>query len=471
MRSRSQRSQPARPPAVAGSFYPRDPERLRADVAGFLDAVPLASGPRPKALVVPHAGYVYSGPVAASAYARLRAPGPTLERVVLLGPSHHAAVAGLALPEEESFLTPLGAVPIDLEAAERALTLPQVTRSGDAHRREHSLEVQLPFLQAVLGRFALVPFAVGSASAAEVAGLLDLLWGGPETLVVISTDLSHYLPYDEASAMDRRTADQVLALDAAGLGREQACGRVPLQGLLLEARRRRLEVELLDLRSSGDTAGGRDQVVGYGAFAFHEPARLQAVPPRGPAAGTAADHGHRAAVATGLARATLASLFGGPAQARPEDEPWLDEPRACFVSLHRQGALRGCCGALEPRASLFEEIVRSARLAATEDGRFDPVTAAELPGLDVEVSVLSPLQPLRAADQEEAARLLRPGLDGLYLEAGRHHATFIPAVWEQLPEPGDFLRHLLAKAGLAGGWPAGIRLFRYTAERYREARA
>jgi AmmeMemoRadiSam system protein B/AmmeMemoRadiSam system protein A len=390
-----------------------------------------------------------------------------VERVVLLGPSHFAALAGLALPEDELFLTPLGAIPIDEAAAARALALPQVTRSAAAHLREHSLEVQLPFLQELLGPFSLVPFSVGLASAEDVAGVLDALWGGPETLVVISTDLSHYLPYGEARAVDHRTAAQVLALDAEGLRHEQACGCIPLQGLLLEARRRRLTVDLLDLRNSGDTAGGQDQVVGYGAFALFEPARLQVAPH----AEGAAEHGHRASVATSVARAALASLFGGPAPTRPEGEPWLEEPRACFVSLHRRGALLGCCGALEPRASLFEEIVRCARLAGSEDSRFDPVAAAELPELDVEVSALSPLQPLAAEDEEEAARRLRPGVDGLYLVAGSHHATFIPAVWDQLPDPRAFLHHLRSKAGLAGGWRPDTRLFRFTAVRYGESRA
>jgi AmmeMemoRadiSam system protein B/AmmeMemoRadiSam system protein A len=390
-----------------------------------------------------------------------------VERVVLLGPSHFGAVAGLALPEDEVFLTPLGAVPVDQGAATRALGFPQVTRSDGPHLREHSLEVQLPFLQTVLGSFTLVPFSVGHASGADVAGVLDVMWGGPETLVVISTDLSHYLPYDEARAVDNRTAAQVLALDAEGLLQEQACGRVPLQGLLIEARRRGLSVDLLDLRNSGDTAGGQDQVVGYGAFALFEPERLQVVPPP---ASFEVEHGPRSAVATGLARAALAQLFGGPAPARTPDQPWLDEPRACFVSLHRHGQLRGCCGTLEPRAPLFEEIFRSARLAATEDGRFDPVAEEELPELDVEVSVLSSLQPLAAGDEEEAARRLRPGVDGLYLVAGSHRATFIPAVWEQLPDPHAFLLHLRAKAGLSGGWSPGTLLFRFTAERYRDPR-
>jgi AmmeMemoRadiSam system protein B/AmmeMemoRadiSam system protein A len=456
-----------RPPAVAGAFYPGTPEALRAEVARLLAGVPEVPGPRPKALIVPHAGYVYSGPVAASAYARLRAPGPPVERVVLLGPAHFLAVEGLAVPDDEVFLTPLGAVPIDGAEVARVLALPQVIRSAAAHRREHSLEVQLPFLQLLLPSFSLVPLAVGRATAEEVAGTLRLLWGGPETLVLVSTDLSHFLPYDEARALDHRTADQVLALDAEGLGRQQACGRVPLQGLLLEARRRRLTVELLDLRSSGDTAGGPDRVVGYGAFALFEPSKLQLAPPPADDAGL---HQHRAAVATGLARTAISSLFGGPAPARPEGEPWLDDPRACFVSLHRHGALRGCTGALAPRGSLFEEIVRCARQTATEDGRFEPVRAEELPDLDVEVSVLSPLEPLPAEDQEDAALRVRPGLDGLSLVAGSHRATFIPAVWEQLPDPRTFLRHLGTKAGLADRWPPETRLFRFTAERFQETR-
>jgi AmmeMemoRadiSam system protein B/AmmeMemoRadiSam system protein A len=431
---------------------------------------------------VPHAGYAYSGPIAASAYARLLAPGPRIERVVLLGPAHFVAVPGLALPEADAFLTPLGAVPVDADGAARALALPQVTRSAPAHQREHSLEVQLPFLQSVLGPFSLVPLVVGRASPEEVAAVLRALWGGDETLVVISTDLSHFLPYDEAREVDQRTANQVLALDVAGIGPEQACGRAPLRGLLVEAARRGLAVDLLDLRSSGDTAGGQDEVVGYAAFALSEPrpaARRAGADGQEPAPGGlptppqpagGPGHRHRAAVVTGLARAAVASLFGGPAPRRPDGEGWLDAPRACFVSLHADGALRGCIGALEPRASLFDELVRCARAAAAEDPRFDPVSAEELPAVDFEVSVLSPLEPLPAGDEAEALARLRPGLDGLLLAAGGRRATFIPAMWEQLPDPADFLSHLRAKAGLPDRWLPDTRLWRFTAERYQEAR-
>jgi AmmeMemoRadiSam system protein B/AmmeMemoRadiSam system protein A len=476
MRSEPNPSGGARPPAVAGAFYPRDPERLREEVARLLADVPRAGLERPKALVVPHAGYVYSGPVAASAYARLLAPGPRVERVVLLGPSHFAPVAGLALPEAGAFATPLGEVPVDREGAALALALPQVTRSEVAHRREHSLEVQLPFLQAVLGPFALVPLVVGHASPEDVAGVLRALWGGPETLVVISTDLSHYLPYDEARALDQLTAGRVLALDAGGIGEAQACGRAPLRGLLLEARRRGMGVELLDLRSSGDTAGGKDEVVGYAAFAMGEAgARVGSGAGSGSGSGSGSDAGsrdepgRRARLITGLARAAIASLFGAPAPRRPAGEGWLEAARPCFVSLHRGGALRGCIGALEARGPLFDELMRCARAAAAEDPRFDPLTRDELAGLDVEVSVLSPLEPLPAGDEAEALARLRPGVDGLLLEAAGRRATFIPAMWEELPDPRDFLSCLRRKAGLPDRWLPGTRLWRFTADLYREA--
>jgi hypothetical protein len=453
--------------AVAGSFYTGDAGRLHEEVERLLAAAtaPGAGALRPKALVVPHAGYVYSGPVAASAYAQLRAAGPPVERVVLVGPAHATAHAGLALPDADAFQTPLGEVALDPTAVAQARRLPQVTVSAAAHAREHALEVQLPFLQVALGRFTLVPFTVGHASPEDVAGVLSALWGGPETLVLCSTDLSHYLSWGEARLLDRRTAVQVLALDAPAIRRDQACGCTPLQGLLLEAARRGLTATLLDLRSSGDTAGGPDRVVGYGAFALHEVGR-----PEVAAGGAGAEHARRAGIATGLARAAMASLFGGPPPEAPAGEPWLLERRACFVSLHGAGGLRGCIGSLEPRGSLFQELVSSARAAATRDPRFEPVVPAELDGLDVEVSVLSPLEPLPAADEAEALHRLRPGVDGLVLEADGRAATFIPAMWEQLPDPREFLRHLRRKAGLPDAWVPGTRLSRFTAERYLEAR-
>jgi AmmeMemoRadiSam system protein B len=259
-----------RPAAVAGMFYPEAPGVLREQVRACLEQArqSLPSAPRPKALIVPHAGYVYSGVIAAAAYSRL-AGLDDIRRVVLIGPAHRVPVMGLAAPSVDVFATPLGEIEVDRSAVSRALDLPQVTESDRAHALEHSLEVQLPFLQLLLGSFRVVPFAVGDATSGQVAEVIELLWGGPETLIVISSDLSHYHTYREAGAIDQESAQIVLALSPT-LGFEQACGALPINGLLTVARRRGLHPELLDLRNSGDTAGDKFRVVGYASFVFSE---------------------------------------------------------------------------------------------------------------------------------------------------------------------------------------------------------
>ena len=259
-----------RPAAVAGTFYPGDPADLAADVAGYLADVPaFDAGPAPKALIAPHAGYLYSGAIAARAYSRVAPLRGVVRRVVLAGPAHRVYVRGIAVPGVEAFESPLGRVPVDAGAIATLRTLPFVEVSPRAHAFEHSLEVHLPFLQSVLDDFSIVPLVVGDATRDEMARVLDVLWGGEETLVVVSSDLSHYHPYDEARAIDRHTTNRILRLDA-GLEPEEACGAAPINGLLEVARRRGLFARLVDLRNSGDTAGGRDRVVGYAAFAFHE---------------------------------------------------------------------------------------------------------------------------------------------------------------------------------------------------------
>ncbi len=256
--------------AVAGTFYPARPDDLRRMVNDFVDtAVSPPSLPTPpKAIIAPHAGYIYSGPIAGAAYAAIRPLAGTIERVVLLGPAHTMPVRGLAAPDAAAFRTPLGDVPLDRAALETILALPQVQMNDAAHDREHGLEVHLPFLQMVLGAFKLVPLVVGDVTPEEVTAVLDQLWGGPETLIVISSDLSHYHDYAAAQALDAAAAQAIEQLNPAGLGRESACGRLPIQGLLLAARRRDLTAHRLDLRNSGDTAGRKDRVVGYGAWAF-----------------------------------------------------------------------------------------------------------------------------------------------------------------------------------------------------------
>ncbi|MBS1132085.1 MAG: hypothetical protein H6R16_3087 [Proteobacteria bacterium] len=258
-----------RPPAVAGTFYPGDPETLSTTVDRFLADASPQSGQQPKALIVPHAGYIYSGSTAANAYATLKPWAKTIRRVILLGPTHRVAVEGIALPEVEAFSTPLGTIRLDAQAIASIAGLPQIVFSNHVHAFEHSLEVHLPFLQRVLDQFTLVPLAVGDAAPDAVAEILDLLWGGPETLIVVSSDLSHFLPYGTAQQVDGNTCRHILQFDT-HIHPEQACGAYPINGLLLAARQRGLTPSLLALCNSGDTAGDKSRVVGYAAFSFAE---------------------------------------------------------------------------------------------------------------------------------------------------------------------------------------------------------
>lgn len=262
-----------RTPAVAGTFYPAHGETLASMVDGFVaDAASAGARERaaapgaPEALIVPHAGYVYSGPTAGHAYAALAAAREGVERVVLIGPAHYVPVAGIATTSLGGLATPLGAVPVDDAARSDALDL-GVSIDDDAHAPEHSLEVQLPFLQRVLGAFRALPLVVGRTAPEAVASVLDALWGGPDTVVVVSTDLSHYHDYQTARARDRRTADAVVDGRVDSIAGDDACGAPALAGVMLVARRRGLTTRVLDLRSSGDTGGPRERVVGYGAFA------------------------------------------------------------------------------------------------------------------------------------------------------------------------------------------------------------
>jgi len=258
-----------RRPAVAGMFYPQDAEELRRQVLSFLETGKSEQPGAPKAIVAPHAGYIYSGPVAGSAYARLARHATSISRVVLLGPSHRVAFTGLAYSVAATFLTPLGPVPVDRAALEAVDDPPRVRHFEAPFDGEHCLEVQLPFLQLTLDNFSIAPFLVGDAAAEEVAHVIERLWGGDETLIVVSSDLSHYLEYDDAKRIDTETSRAIEDLCPEAITHQHACGRNPLNGLLREAKRHGLRARTLDLRNSGDTAGPRHQVVGYGAYEFN----------------------------------------------------------------------------------------------------------------------------------------------------------------------------------------------------------
>ena len=258
-----------RPAAVAGTFYPGDAAALRRAIEGFLAGTRTRSQPRPRAVIAPHAGYIYSGPIAAEAYAAIAAWRGIARRVVVAGPAHRVYVSGVAVPSASAFATPLGAIPLDAPALAKLRALPWVETNDRAHAQEHCIEVHLPFLQSVLGDFELVPLVVGDASPDEMAATLEAVWDDADTLVVVSSDLSHYMPWAAAKARDAQTARSILDLEAT-LIPEEACGAAPINGLLRLARKRGLAARALDVRNSGDTAGDRDRVVGYGSFEFVE---------------------------------------------------------------------------------------------------------------------------------------------------------------------------------------------------------
>ncbi|MDA0704113.1 MAG: AmmeMemoRadiSam system protein B [Proteobacteria bacterium] len=412
----------------------------------------------PKALIAPHAGYVYSGAVAGTAYASLAPLRGRIRRVVLLGPSHRVPFRGLAVPTVSAFDSPLGAVPLDPAAIASILNLPAVAARDDAHAREHSLEVHLPFLQRALDEFDLVPIVVGDATPEAVDEVLAALWGGPETLIVVSSDLSHYHAYDEALVLDRRAGQAIEALRGDLLEDGQACGNRPIRGLLRRARALDLRATALDTRNSGDTKGDKSRVVGYGAYAFEyaEQARLSA------------------AQREVLLKAAAQSLVNGLRTGRPAKlrlgsfPPQVEAIRASFVTLESGGALRGCIGSTQPRRPLIQDVVENAFKSGFSDRRFPKLEVKELDRMGIGISILSTPRAIDFDSEDGLRAALRPGLDGVVLTEGKRRGLFLPQVWASLPDAQGFVARLKQKAGLAPDhWSDEIRAFRFTAETFK----
>ncbi len=446
-----------KPPAVAGMFYPADPETLKSQVSAFLDAAQPAESAPPKAVIAPHAGYRYSGPVAGSAYAPLRALAGMVKRVVLLGPAHRVGFSGVAISAAEAFDTPLGAVPVDADGIRLSRSFPFVAEHDAAFSEEHSLEVHLPFLIETLKTFRLVPLLIGDANPEDVGRLMDALWGGQETLFVISSDLSHYHDYDTARERDAATSRAIESLDYSAIGYGDACGRNAVNGLLYLAGSRGLTARTVDLRNSGDTAGGRDRVVGYGAYLVYESGSKRI------------SFGDRR-VLLGLAANSIhhGIEHGRPKPVEPNEfSDCLKELRASFVTLKLNGELRGCIGSLVASRTLVEDVCYNAHAAAFSDKRFKPVTAEEAMRLAISISVLSQPEGLSVVSEADLLSKLRPGVDGLVIEEGRRRGTFLPAVWESLPEPADFFRQLKQKAGFKPDyWSDQMQFKRYSVESF-----
>lgn len=504
-----------RPPAIAGSFYPADADLLKSEIDGLLDAAlhaDIAHGDTlPKAIIVPHAGLMFSGAIAALGFATVRALKDTVRRIVIIGPAHRMAFQGIALAKADGFATPLGNVRCDLPGLQAALALPQVQILDEAHRQEHGLEIELPFVQRLFGEsadVAIVPLLVSHCAPRQVHEVIEKLWGGPETLIVISSDLSHFHDYDTARRLDNHTRDMIERLDAENITPRDACGALPVAGMLLSARKRGMTIQTLGMRNSGDVTGDKSRVVGYGAWAIYpapEPAstgkgdesRTRGLADTNGTAGTTDTGGtggdtgfvrateelitrHGPAILDLCRRSILHGLVtgsplspsdygkggaNGPSNGRdhhdgptatgssPDLSPAvlsaLAAKGASFVTLKKSGRLRGCIGSVIAHRDLAGDLCENAFKAAFRDPRFPPLAADEIDdSLELSISVLSPPQAFPFSNEADLIGKLTPFEDGIILSEGNQRGLFLPQVWEQLPDPADFLAHLKRKAGL-----------------------
>jgi len=448
------------PAQVAGMFYPAEPDRLRALIEKMRAGARPDGGVTPKVVVAPHAGIVYSGAVAATAFGSwARRPEPP-RRIVIVGPAHRYAFRGLAIHPAMAWSTPLGEARV-AAAGHRALAETRlVAVDARPFAGEHSLEMHLVMLQAMLpGPLEVLPILVGDAEPRRVAQALRLVWGGPETVIAVSSDLSHFLDKASAEAIDTETGRLIEVLNGAALEGRRACGFLPIMGALEIAVERDLRASGLHLATSADAGAGTSRVVGYGAFALEYAASARL---------SDADRGLLlGASMAGLAAA--AKSGGHPPKIALEERlsPALASTRASFVTLTQDGKLRGCIGSYSPTRPLIEDATANAVLAGFSDPRFDGLAETELSRLRIEVSILSCPRPIPAASETELIAALEPDRDGLVLAAHDRKALFLPGVWRHLPEPKAFVRHLLAKAGLhPRPWPDGLEAKRFRVESF-----
>jgi hypothetical protein len=445
------------PAQVAGRFYPEDPDALqRALTESHARRIPVVQG-SPKLIIAPHAGIAYSGAVAATAFAAVD-PSP-IRRVVVIGPAHRAAFKGIATTAAEHWLCPLGAVEVDWPWLTRALALPDVRIADAVFTGEHSLEMHLPFIRTLMPQARLVPLLVGDASVETVAAALRALWGGPETLISVSSDLSHFLAQPQARASDAATRGLIEDLTTTPLGSERACGHRVIDGALAVARDLDLRLTGIDLRTSADTVGNPDRVVGYGAFI-------------GEYAAAARIATHERAL---LLRVAVAGLRHAAAQGGRMPEAVTTEPlppassarRATFVTLTAGGRLRGCIGSLKPQRSLAGDVIVNAVKAGFSDPRFSALEAGAINDLTVSVSILSHPRLMRFTSEADLIAQIRPDMDGLILSDGARSGLFLPSVWESLPDVRAFWRGLKGKAGLpADHWSSTLQVRRFGTESF-----
>ncbi|HEY1944204.1 MAG TPA: AmmeMemoRadiSam system protein B [Roseiarcus sp.] len=440
------------PAQVAGHFYPSDPGAL----AGALATAPPSSY-RAKMVVVPHAGVAYSGAVAAQAVRALDHSGG-LRRAVILGPNHRMPLRGVALHPASAWASPLGVAPVAGEALRAVAPLEGVSVNPQPFEGEHSLEMVLIFLQRLGPGLEIVPALVGDAPADLVEEVLARLWGGPETAICISSDLSHFHPRHVARMRDAETRALVETGHWREIGPDNACGYASLRGAIRRAEALRMRATGVAFATSDDAGGPRDRVVGYGAFAFEYPeiARL-----------TDAERVRLLAVASASLDFAAESRGAVPNVADARLPAALTAHRAAFVTLERGGDLRGCVGSVRPHRPLVRDVAINAASAGFDDPRFPPLARSELPELTISISVLSPSAPMRIASERDLVEQLRPGEDGLSLRDHPAAGLYLPSVWRDIPSPADFVRSLKRKMGLAADhWSPTMTAERFTVESF-----
>lgn len=456
-----------RQPAVAGSFYPNDPITLKKNIQSLLDQVPKNDNPPPIAMVAPHAGYIYSGYTAATAYKTLKPHTKKHPlRVFVLSPSHRVYLDGVSVGNYQAYKTPLGEVELDQEIIQHLASLPDVTQDPSSHSMEHALEVHLPFLQETVGHFKLVPILFGDISGGHLADILSSCWQVGD-LIIASSDLSHFHPYEKAIALDNQCHEAVLNRTPKAMTHCEACGNTGITALLELARRHKWQPILADYRNSGDTAGDKERVVGYASYLFYDAKTYH--PKQSNPTHKESSKSHSSKL-TQWVRSHLDNLLSGKkgldSNTLTDDNPDLKKIGACFITLNKNNQLRGCIGSLEAHRPLANDLLENAVSAALHDPRFQAVTHKELKDLSIEISLLSPPEPFPYTDADDLLKRLKPNIHGVILSKNGRRSTFLPQVWKQIPDPKVFLEHLCQKAGLTTQcWQDKPTIFVYTVEK------
>lgn len=457
---------PVREAAVAGIFYPADVYQLNSDINGYLQHISDSNSGKPRILVVPHAGYKYSAQVAAKAFKRIQPFKNKLKKIFLLGPSHRVYVNGVALADEKSFKTPLGIIKTDSNIANQLAQNKVFSFNSRAHKKEHSLEVVLPFLQKTLDKFQIIPMVYGDVNPQDVAEVLKPHLERDDSILIVSADLSHYLDYTSAQKADKETAEKIKNNEP--LLEHQSCGATGINTAMILAQQFGLVPHLLDMINSGDSAGDKESVVGYGAWSFEKDDNTSEL------TGIELEQDnlrnfarHNKDTITKIVTKALEEAVLDNNKYTPKRDDYANvmfNKGASFVTLEKNNKLRGCIGSIFPTTSIAEDLAKNTYLAALHDSRFNPVVKEELKDITFKVSLLTGLEKFEFSSYDDLLKQIKPKTDGILIKDGKRQGVFLPAVWDEIPNKKDFLTELKIKAGLSPTyWSDDIEVFRFRA--------